>query len=80
MGHTGSCHPPSSCCGPMGCCDDELAHCHGVLVRHADGRIECIEDTGCDAGEPTHEWAVACAEVGCGCGEEGEAPAAPLAA
>ncbi len=52
----------------MGCCDDELAHCHGVLVRHADGRCECIED--CDGGEPTHEWAVACAEEGCPCGEE----------
>jgi hypothetical protein len=64
----------------MGCCEDELAHCHGVLVRHADGRCECIEGPACDAAEPTHRWAVACGEVGCGCGEEPAAPAPPLAA
>ena len=63
----------------MGCCDDELAHCHGVLLRHDDGRCECIEAPGCDGAEPAHEWAVACAEVGCACGREAE-EAVPLAA
>jgi hypothetical protein len=65
---------------PMGCCGDERAHCHGVLVRHADGRTECIEGPGCDAGEPTHDWGVGCAELGCGCGEEAASAAAPVAA
>jgi hypothetical protein len=54
----------------MGCCDDGLAHCHGVLVRHADGWCECIEGPACDGGEPGHEWAVACEAVGCPCGED----------
>ena len=64
---------------PMRCCEEALAHCHGVVVRHADGRCECIEDPGCDAGAPTHDWAVGCAEVGCPCGAE-EPEVAPLAA
>jgi hypothetical protein len=63
----------------MGCCDEELAHCHGVLVRHGDGRWECIEGPACDGAAPTHEWAVACAEVGCPCGDEAE-EVVPLAA
>jgi len=54
----------------MGCCEDELAHCHGVLVRHADGRCECIEGPACDAGAPSHEWVVGCDEVGCHCGDD----------
>ena len=54
----------------MDCCDDELAHCHGVLVRHADGRCECLEGPACDGGPPLHEWVVGCAEVGCPCGDE----------
>jgi hypothetical protein len=66
----------------MGCCDDDLAHCHGVLIHHDDGRTECIEDPPCDAGELTHAWAVGCAEVGCRCGEGPEpvVPAPRLAA
>ena len=64
----------------MGCCEDELEHCHGVLVRHAGGRTECIEGSACDAGDPTHDFAVGCAEVGCRCGEEGGEPVASLLA
>lgn len=56
----------------MRCCEGASAHCHGVLVRHGDGREECTEDPGCDAGAPTHEWAVGCAEVGCPCGAADE--------
>jgi hypothetical protein len=56
----------------MRCCEEALAHCHGVLVRHADGRCECIEDPGCGAGAPAHDWAVGCAEVGCPCGADDE--------
>jgi hypothetical protein len=54
----------------MRCCEDDLLHCHGVRVLHADGRDECSEDPACDAGAPAHEWGVGCAEVGCRCGEE----------
>jgi len=58
---------------PMRCCQEALAHCHGVLVRHGDGRHECTEDPACGAGTSTHDWAVACAEVGCPCGaDDGE--------
>ena len=56
----------------MGCCNDERAHCHGVLVRHADGRWECEEGPTCGAGPPTHDWVVGCAEVGCPCGAVAE--------
>ncbi len=58
----------------MGCtnCEDQLEHCHGVLVRHPDGRLECVEDTACPGREPAHPWVVGCAEVGCACpGQEG---------
>ena len=56
----------------MGCtdCDHELEHCHGVLVRHGDGHLECVEGAVCGGGAPAHVWAVPCAEVGCGCGDE----------
>jgi hypothetical protein len=57
---------------PMRCtdCHDELEHCHGVLVRHGDGDLECIEDADCAGGAPTHGWALDCTEVGCACGDE----------
>ena len=53
----------------MGCtdCHDELEHCHGVLVRHGDGHLECVEEAACTGGGPAHDWAVPCAEVGCRC-------------
>ncbi len=68
--------------GPMRCtdCTDELEHCHGVLVRHADGHRECVADPRCAAGEPAHGWAVPCAEVGCPCGDEEVVPLAMQAA
>ena len=61
---------------PMACtdCDDELEHCHGVLVRHPDGGLECIEHPGCDGTEPTHGWAVACTEIGWNCTRETPSP------
>jgi hypothetical protein len=66
----------------MGCidCDDELQHCHGVLVRHADGRRECLELPACDGAEHGHGWAVACTELGCPCGGDGKAGVLPVAA
>lgn len=49
------------------CCETELAHCHGTLVLHADGTVECDEVAACDADELQHELWVACDELGCGC-------------
>ena len=51
-------------------CDDELEHCHGVLVRHGDGRLECVDEAACAGGAPAHGWAVPCIELGCRCAGE----------
>ncbi len=57
------------------CCVEGLAHCHGTLVLHADGTLECEGESACGADESQHELWVACDELGCGCvGDE-----APLA-
>lgn len=48
-------------------CDDDLEHCHGVLVLHADGRVECWELPGCAGELVEHDHEVACDELGCGC-------------
>ena len=49
------------------CCASELAHCHGTLVLHADGSVECDGEATCEADEHQHELWVACDELGCGC-------------
>jgi hypothetical protein len=57
-------------------CDDcraGLAHCHGTLVVHADGTLECDGVEVCGAEEALHEWWVPCTELVCGCtGDEME--------
>lgn len=50
---------------PSGAAD--LARCHGTLVLHADGSVECDEQDACGADELQHELWVACDELGCGC-------------
>lgn len=61
---------PQVTCGH---CRDDLVHCHGVLVLHADGRVECDEVDDCDEDVVTHIWEVACIDLGCGClGDEHE--------
>ena len=52
---------------PAACCAADLAHCHGTLVLHADGSVECDHVDVCDADELQHELWVACDELGCGC-------------
>ena len=49
------------------CCGTELAHCHGTLVLHADGTVECDGIDVCDADEAQHELWVSCDELRCGC-------------
>jgi len=48
-------------------CDDDLEHCHGVLVLHADGRVECLEVLRCEGAVVEHDHEVQCDELGCGC-------------
>jgi hypothetical protein len=49
-------------------CADGLAHCHGTLVVHADGVLDCDEAV-CGGDPSLHEWWVPCIEleVHCGC-------------
>jgi hypothetical protein len=49
------------------CCEESLAHCHGTLVLHADGTVECDDQARCGADDLLHDLWVACDELGCGC-------------
>jgi hypothetical protein len=49
------------------CCDNELEHCHGTLVLHADGTAECEHGAVCEADEAQHELWVSCGELRCSC-------------
>ena len=58
-------------------CGDELAHCHGVLVVHVTGSLECDEH-GCSGDLDVHVWQVGCDEVEGGCGCDPIAAGAPV--
>jgi hypothetical protein len=50
-------------------CGDGLIHCHGTLVRHADGTVECT-DEGCPGADlDLHELRLSCevAQPDCTC-------------
>lgn len=49
-------------------CVDHLDHCHGALIEHHDGGIECTE-TDCTALDPArHDVVQRCDDViDCGC-------------
>jgi hypothetical protein len=50
-----------------GAVTDDLDCCHGTLVRHADGTVECT-DVACVAlGADRHELVLVCVAVGCSC-------------
>ena len=49
------------------CCAEGLAHCHGTLVLHADGTVECDDDATCGGDELLHEVWLTCDELRCGC-------------
>jgi len=54
-----------------------VEHCHEVLVVHADGSSQCVDERVCGARFEMHEWQVSCDEVGCPCSRSPEsAPAA----
>ncbi|HEV7207673.1 MAG TPA: hypothetical protein VGN54_02925 [Mycobacteriales bacterium] len=50
-------------------CEDEVWHCHGVLVVHQDGSTHCLEDPSCRADAVQHGFVGPCEQllVGCGC-------------
>lgn len=48
-------------------CGDELLHCHGTLVRHVVGEVECTE-SGCAGEIVMHDVVLLCCDVaGAGC-------------
>ena len=47
-------------------CTELLLHCHGTLVRHGDGTVECTEPE-CGGDAAMHEFAVSCEEVQATC-------------
>jgi hypothetical protein len=53
----------------VGCpdCARQAEHCHGTLVRHADGTVECTDPTCRAGGAERHELVVACALLADGC-------------
>jgi hypothetical protein len=50
-------------------CHADLDHCHGVLVTHADGAVECHGDSACDdTSISRHDWRASCTDLGtCPC-------------
>jgi hypothetical protein len=40
-----------------------MDECHGLLVTHADGRVECLDDDCVSFDRPRHEWPASCADV-----------------
>lgn len=50
-------------------CEDEVWHCHGALVIHADGTTHCLQDAQCRADEVQHAFVGPCEHllVACGC-------------
>jgi hypothetical protein len=60
---------------------EQPARCHGTLVLHADGGLECEHEHACGLEELQHELWVACDELGCGCvGDDAPLPQLLLAA
>lgn len=40
-----------------------MDECHGLLVTHDDGRVECLDDACVATDAPRHEWRASCADV-----------------
>lgn len=54
-------------------CDTDVLHCHGVVIVHVTGEVECTE-VGCTGRLDVHAWLVPCDEVegGCRCHDHGD--------
>ncbi|MGH3450565.1 MAG: hypothetical protein ACRDQW_07515 [Haloechinothrix sp.] len=50
-------------------CSSDLEHCHGTIVEHADGFVECTEPACQDADGLRHAFVIECSMVegGCAC-------------
>ena len=40
-----------------------MDECHGLLVTHTDGRVECLDDDCVSFDAPRHEWRASCEDV-----------------
>jgi hypothetical protein len=47
-----------------------MDECHGLLVTHEDGRVECLDVDCVELDAARHDWRAGCADVPglCGCG------------
>jgi hypothetical protein len=51
-------------------CGSDLDHCHGTLVVHLDGSVDCTEPDCVDVDSVRHTLVVGCDDAmfdGCGC-------------
>jgi hypothetical protein len=51
-------------------CERDLDHCHGALVVHLDGSVDCTEPDCWDADRARHTMVMDCDDSmfdGCGC-------------
>jgi hypothetical protein len=48
-------------------CDTERDHCHGTLIEHADGGVECTDDWCVIPYPVRHDMIVDCGVAGCAC-------------
>ena len=47
-------------------CEQDLWHCHGTLVRHTDGTVECCDET-CPDVHARHAFELSCADIAPSC-------------
>lgn len=49
-----------------------MDECHGLLVTHTDGRVECLDDGCVSFDAPRHDWRASCSDVPglCDCAAE----------
>lgn len=54
-----------------------MDECHGVLVTHTDGRVECLDPDCVRLDGPRHDWRASCEDVPgiCSCAAEAHAEA-----
>lgn len=56
-------------------CVRELSHCHGSLIVHRDGALECTEADCVQVHFAVHELVLECAQLGDCCGVSGRTAA-----
>lgn len=60
-------------------CTAELDHCHGTLLEHHDGAIECTEGDCANLDQLRHDLMVTCESIVGECGCEISEPLAAVA-